>query len=448
MHVGDDGRWGVWISAPIGSELKKYSPDPFGSRDVFNAASMRFSPDNKSILLFRAGEQGRNESLAPALPTGFLEAPASRSGSLSNLFGTPRFGWLPDSRRIVASTQASSEGASAQLWIADTVTGRYHALTSGTTHHLDPVPSPDGAKILYLENAVDFDIVSANLATAKVERMIATDRNEEMPAWVAGRPVLAYVTDRNGPLEIWVRSLGGDRPAVTAKDFPPGTTGSLWGPSVSPDSLRVIYIHHDIQGHTRLWMSAVSGGIPTPVTKDGAVMQFPGSWLPDGVWYAYRESIDGKASLMKAKTTGRATPIPIRKDLQESGVPCWSPDGKWISFGDRLYSPDGQTTRLLPKKGSPQYIFSADGARVYGVREEQSRQLLFFVDLATGEEKVVGDLGKGNRPWASTEPGISFSLSPDGKSFAYTVGKEKGNLWLLEGFEDKAGLLARFGLRR
>ena len=108
------------------------------------------------------------------------------------------------------------------------MTGRRHALTSGTTNHFDPAVSPDGAKIVYKEGADDYNIVSANLATASVEPLIATERNEEMPNWAAKQPVLAYVTDRNGPWEIWVRSLETDRPVVTAKDFPPGTTKVLW----------------------------------------------------------------------------------------------------------------------------------------------------------------------------------------------------------------------------
>ena len=129
-------------------------------------------------------------------------------------------------------------------------------------------------------------------------------------------------------------------------------------------------------------------------------------------------------------------------------VPCWSPDGKWISYVDGLCSPDGQTTRSLPKKGSPYYMFSADGARVYGIREERGRQLLFFIDLATGQEKAVGGLGKENGPGLGWEPGISFSLAPDGKSFVYGVIKVKSNLWLMEGFESRPGFLERLGLRR
>ena len=107
VHVGDDGRWGVWISAPIGSELKRYSPDPFATRDVFNASSLRFSPDGKSILLFRAGEQGREESWLLPYPPDPSRPPYRVLDRLSAYVG---IGWLPDSRRVVVSMQASIGG--------------------------------------------------------------------------------------------------------------------------------------------------------------------------------------------------------------------------------------------------------------------------------------------------------------------------------------------------
>jgi hypothetical protein len=92
-------------------------------------------------------------------------------------------------------------------------------------------------------------------------------------------------------------------------------------------------------------------------------------------------------------------------------------------------------------------MFSADGKLVYGIRPDGDRNLLFSVDIASGAEKIVGDLGVDFRPGSSLTPGIRFSLAPDGKSFVYATGKTKNNLWLLEGFAPKTGFLARLGLR-
>ena len=147
---------------------------------------------------------------------------------------------------------------------------------------------------------------------------------------------------------------------------------------------------------------------------------------------------------MKVKTTGQATPVVLKADASTQ-IPSWSPTGEWIAFGDKLISPDGRTTRPLGNHGSAHYMFSADGKLVYGIRPDGDRNLLFSVDIASGAEKVIGDLGADFRPGVSPAPGIRFSLAPDGKSFVYATGKTKNNLWLLEGFAAKTGLLARLG---
>jgi hypothetical protein len=72
---------------------------------------------------------------------------------------------------------------------------------------------------------------------------------------------------------------------------------------------------------------------------------------------------------------------------------------------------------------------------------------LFFIDVATGAQRDVGDVGKEFRPSSSQNPGVRFSLAPDGKSFVYGTAKSRSNLWMLEGFDRKAALLERLGLR-
>ena len=72
---------------------------------------------------------------------------------------------------------------------------------------------------------------------------------------------------------------------------------------------------------------------------------------------------------------------------------------------------------------------------------------LFSIDLNGGSEKKLGTLTTELRPVSNLHPAIRFSLAPDGKSFVYGVGKFNSNLWMLEGFAQKAGLLARLGLR-
>ncbi len=82
--------------------------------------------------------------------------------------------------------------------MADTVSGAFTVFSSGTTPQRSPAVSPDGSKLLFLDAATDFDIVSVDLATAAVTPLIATQRNEQQPAWAGKEPALDFVPGRRG----------------------------------------------------------------------------------------------------------------------------------------------------------------------------------------------------------------------------------------------------------
>ena len=450
FKAGDDGRYGIWISSPPGAPLKKYSPDPFATPEVYNGPHLKFSPDGKRILLFLNGVRHREEAWLLPYPPDPSQPPRQALPNLQAYNGTPTFSWMPDNRHIVFSF-APSPDASSQLWMADTVTGERHALTSGTTSRTAPAVSPDGRKIVFVESAGNFDVVSVDLRNAAAHGLIATARDESMPAWAARQPVLVFVTDRNGFQEIWIHREGsGDRPLVTPRDFPPGTTQWFMGPALSPDADRVIYSRIESSGGgTHLWISAVAGGAPVPVTNDGTFSEFPGSWSTDGNWFTYLALKDGKLHLLKVKTSGQATPTVVKTDppSPSDGVPSWSPGGDWILYAGNLFSPDGKTIRPLGEHHSEANVFSKDGKLVYGMRADHERELLFSVDIATGAEKVIGDVGKDFRPGSFLNPAKRFSLAPDGQSLVYGTAKRQDNLWMLEGFAARPGIWARLGLR-
>jgi hypothetical protein len=54
---------------------------------------------------------------------------------------------------------------------------------------------------------------------------------------------------------------------------------------------------------------------------------------------------------------------------------------------------------------------------------------------------VIADFG----PWKSDLYWFrGFSLAPDGKSFATSLDRAKADIWIMEGFNKKTGLLERF----
>ena len=261
--------------------------------------------------------------------------------------GTPDFDWMPDNRRVVLSLQTAPDAA-VQLWMADTCRASVTRSRAGRAAAAVPRCRRTGSGCSWPNDVGDYDIVSVDLATAVPRKLIATARNES-DARVGGEAAgVVYVSDRNGPNEIWLhRPDNPDRPIVDSPRFSDGTTQWFAAPTLSPDASRTSSTRGSERGRQpRIWISSVAGGTPIRLTNEDAA-EYTGSWSPDGAWFVYCSVRDGKVDLKKVKTTGQATPIMLKRDVTDANVPSWSPDGNWIAVGSSLVSPDGQTVKAL-----------------------------------------------------------------------------------------------------
>jgi Tol biopolymer transport system component len=346
---------------------------------------------------------------------------------------------MPDSRHVVLS-RAAGEGEPLHLWMADTESARLQELTFGTSYEVEPSVSPDGKKILFTQSTENYDIASVSLADGKAGRLIATDRGEYMPAWAAHRARFAYVSDRNGPLEIRLHAENGeDRALVTEADFPKGTTRILMTPSLSPDGEKLVFVHVPVSGLSHLWIVSLAGGAPVRLTTS-EMDEYGGSFSPDGNCFVFLSTIDGNEAIA-VQRVGHQSPVEVlKRDLRDNAIPDWSPSGDWISYSDgkawNLVSPNGKSTRALGRIETPHLAFSKDGKRLYGIQAvqfEPDRQMLFSIDVDTLKMRTIADVGRDNTPKTNVYPGMRFSVAPDGKSMIYSSAKEKRNLWMLEG---------------
>ena len=64
-----------------------------------------------------------------------------------------------------------------------------------------------------------------------------------------------------------------------------------------------------------------------------------------------------------------------------------------------------------------------------------NRATLFSLDPVTLKQKVIKELEtKELAPQSPDQPGIRFSMAPDGKSFAYSTSYYREDLWMLTGY--------------
>ena len=331
---------------------------------------------------------------------------------------------MPDNRHIVISL-AAGQNPGHHLSIADIESNELTPLTIGNQDELYPSVSPDGRSLIYEQDLSGWDVVSVSVDDGSTKTVIGIGRKDVMAAWSARQAKLAWVTDRNGPEEIWLRGPdGSERPAITAQNFPLGTSKALMNPSLSPDGDRLVFGRVDLGGVARLWISSLSGGVPVLLTNSERTLELGGSWSPDGSRFVYVAYEGGETSIMTVKTSGGATPIKLADTGKQNDLPDWSSTGDWITYHDdkgwNLISPDGKRTKFLGKIQADYLAFSKDGKMLYGIETgeteaDQDRATLFSLETATLKQKVIKNLGGDFAPSTKFRPGIRFSLSPDGK---------------------------------
>jgi Tol biopolymer transport system component len=395
---------------------------------------MRFSPDGKLLYLSMYTDAGAELWLLPFPPGSgqprriFQNVPWNRP---------PAASWMPDSRRLVlAGNPAPATGAT--LWLADTRSESLARLLAepggGQT---SPSVSPDGKRVLFTKIEGDRDIVELPLDGSAPRTLLATSLPEFAPAWSPGGDQFAYITQRNGSDELWVRSKDGnfDRPVVTAKEFP--ALEALVSPVFSPDGSRIAYTAVLAGGGRRrsLAISPAAGGTPT-IVADG----YAPTWSPDGSKIAFLWiKPDGSTPVAIVAVGSDKKPVEILS-LPGLNAPEWSPSGKWIAVSTfmsvTLVSPDGKDMRTLPAL-SPAMAWSKDSKTIYGLAYNGNPPTLKALDVATEAVRSLAEYKIGFQPLQLIETSytgsIRISLAPDGKSVAVGTSTSQADLWILDG---------------
>jgi serine/threonine protein kinase/WD40 repeat protein len=424
------------ISAPPGAKPASYAQSSL-DMNRYHSGTLQFSPDgSKLCLLLQASNQ-----LGSACEFWILPFPNGKPRRVLQSLKTnvSDFSWMPSNREIVFGGFANS------LWRGDNETGKIERITVGSRDERDPSVSPDGKRIAFTIMGTNFDLVEIPIDGSPLRNLLTTSMDEKDPAWLPDGSQYAYVTNRRGTSEIWIRSQkeGWDRPLVTQKDFGEDITSSLNFPNFSPDGQRISYYRTGEKEKYAYWISAVAGG--PPVFLSGALGM--GSWSPDGEWFAFcTGSADGFWLAKKRVGSGGQTIAltPIMRLTNPRMVVAWSPTGDWITFptseGLNLISADGKPGRVLKKSNPIIHGWSRDGQTIYGVWQRENGSLvLSAIDIKTGKEKTILDLG--STQYSNLH---GFSLSADGKSFITSAQRSEDDIWILEGFNKPRGFFHFF----
>jgi len=245
--------------------------------------------------------------------------------------------------------------------------GQSRRLTSGYAWDFDPAWSPDRGRIVFSSTRSGApNLYSMDAGGGQVRRITAAVSWESAPAWSPDGRGVVFESGRDGlsgPLGVArrhraifrVAAAGGSPVRLTSAD---GYSGD---PAWSPDGARIAFVS-DRDGGLDLYVMASDGSGVRRLTHGGADGR--PSWSPDGARIAFHRSPAPDALSQARIHVVNADGSGDRVLFDGSGYqPAWSPDGRWIAYvgdGDgypNLYvaRPEGGETVQLTHDRAPKF---------------------------------------------------------------------------------------------
>ena len=163
-------------------------------------------------------------------------------------------------------------------------------------------------------------------------RTLTTDNSsvhELNPAWSPDGKWIAYLSDKIGEYEVYLRpQMGGDDIRVT-------TDGSMYryGPTWSPDSKKLLYwdkMH-------RLWWISTEEKRPVQVDQGDYGDITDGSWAPDSQWIAYSKADRRGAGQLFLYSLDQKKTTKVSDGFYNDTNPVFDREGKYLFFFSQRY---------------------------------------------------------------------------------------------------------------
>ena len=151
---------------------------------------------------------------------------------------------------------------------------------------------------------------------------------ERAATWSPDGRWVAYLSDRSGEYEVYVRPADGSGEERRVTGDSGG--GGLWHfpPVWSPDSKKIAYGDKDSK---LKWVDVASGKITeADRSSQGDITDY--TWAPDSRWLAYTKTGESRLPSIWIYSLDGGKARQLTSDLTAEAEPTWSPDGRYLYF--------------------------------------------------------------------------------------------------------------------
>ena len=295
--------------------------------------------------------------------------------------------------------------------------------------------------LLLLSLVVTWSLWTQSASTGVVEREAAGasalvrltfERGlETQPTWSADGEQIAFASDRNGNLDIWLLDIDGGAPVQVTRD--PANDQS---PSWSPDG-RILAFSSDRDGGGIFLVRPQEDAEVTPLTGYGR----DPVWSPDGSRLAFH----WQGEIHIVGVTG-GEPESVFAGISSRPHLAWTPDGQSLLFWNRtagdiqVYSLADESLATLGLIPAGQQVagIALSGNRMYFSRGPfGGAKDLWVVSLDSTGSGVVGQPEVLLR---SITDDVECAVSQDGRKLVFAARRIQRNLWVDRMGEGEEGL--------
>jgi Tol biopolymer transport system component len=249
----------------------------------------------------------------------------------------------------------------------------------------------------------------------------------QSPVWSPDGSFLYYVSNRDGPRDVYALPMSGSGRAPGA---PVRLTTGLGAQSIAltADGTRLAYSVYSATAN--IWSLRIPEG--PPVSAAGAVPVTSGNQNIEGVrasrdgrWLLYDSDLSGSSDIYRIPLAG-GDPERLTTHPGDEFRPDMSADGRLLAF--HSWRTGSRDLFVMPLDGGPVEQLTATPAQEMYARWSPDGSGLAFVDLSGGPSIHVmrRDSGGGWRQPVRRAEGVWPSWSPDGRSLAYTTVPDGG----------------------